>query len=478
MKLTVKIFYFLLAFIILQCTPKVAEVIQDEEDTFVLNDPTKPCRTLDDLPPYYKEEAENAFVLYKDQMMFKKWNEALKLWKVAYELAPGSNGKVMGHFGDGVTIYSELSKETDQLILKQMYLDTIFMINKKFEECFSVDATQMARRAFDYYYNLGDIIPEEEQWSTFTKAIEMNDGKMVYFIVNPFTKLLFDRVTEERISLEEGRKWANIIMKSIEDGTKNCKGEECDSWDVVNSYSPDRLDALEAVDNFYDCDYYTKKYYALFLLNPDSCEVVNTAYARILRGNCPVDNPMLAQIREVRNQKCLPKTVVVAPGPLRQALDAYGEGRYKEAISKFEEYIENSTDNDAKFRYAMYVSRIYYSDLRNFPQSRRWANEAKKYNNRSGEPDLLIGKLYASSGPLCGPGRGFESQKVVWPAIDKFIAARNLDPSVAAEANRLIGQYSRYMPTSEDVFFRSLTKGGSYTVGCWINETTTIRTAD
>nr|HMP31288.1 hypothetical protein [Saprospiraceae bacterium] len=356
--------------------------------------------------------------------------------------------------------------------------DTIFIINKKFEECFNVDATQMARRAFDYYYNLGDIIPEEEQWKTFTKAIEMNNGKMVYFIVNPFTKMLFDRVTEERISLEEGRKWANIVLKAIEDGTKNCKGEECESWDVVNSYAPDRLDALEAVDDFYDCAYYTKKYYALYQLSPDSCDVINTAYARILRGKCPTDNPMLAEIRDARNTKCAVKTVAVAPGPLRQAFDSYGEGRYKEAISKFEEYIENSNDNDAKFRYSMLVAKIYYGDLRNFPQARKWATDAKKYNSRSGEPDLLIGKLYASSGPLCGPGRGFESQKVVWPALDRFIAARNLDPSVAAEANKLIGQYSQYMPKREDVFFRGLEMGGTFTVGCWINETTRIRTSD
>jgi tetratricopeptide (TPR) repeat protein len=478
MKVKNKLVICLMVMSLFHCTPKVAEVIEEEQVAFLLVDPSKPCRTLDDLPPQYKEEAENAFVLYKDQMKQKRWSEALNIWKKAYELAPGSNGKVMGHFGDGVTIYSELSKQTDQLFLKQRYLDTIFMINKKFDECFNVDAERMAKRAFDYYYNFGDIIPEEEQWKTFTKAIDMNNGKMLYFVVNPFTKMLYDRVTEERISLDEGRKWANLIFKSIEDGTKNCKGQECESWEVVNSYAPDRLDALEAVDDFYDCMYYTKKYYALYKLTPDSCDVINQAYARILRGKCPADNPILTEIREVRNQKCVAKAVPVAAGPLRLAFDAYGEGRYKEAIAQFENFISTSTDDTNRFKYAMLIAKIYYGDLRNFPLSRKWANEAKKYNRRSGEPDLHIGKLYASSGPLCGPGRGFESQKVTWVAIDRFVAARNLDSSVAAEANGLIAQYSKYMPSSEDIFSRTLKKGSSYTVGCWINETTTVRTAD
>ncbi|MDX1409739.1 MAG: hypothetical protein R3330_16435, partial [Saprospiraceae bacterium] len=89
----------------------------------------------------------------------------------------------------------------------------------------------------------------------------------------------------------------------------------------------------------------------------------------------------------------------------------------------------------------------------------------------------MIGKLYASSGPLCGPGRGWDSQIVTWPAIDQFMQARRVDPSVSAEANKWINYYSRYMPSVEDIFQRQLQEGQSFTVGCWIQETTTIRAA-
>ena len=474
----IQIFLSIFLLALLNCTPKVAEVVKEEEVPFVMDDPTKPCRKIEELPDAYKEEAENAFVLYKDQMMFKRWKEALEIWKKAYHLAPGSNGKIMGHFGDGVTLYSELAKQTDQLFLKQRYVDTILMINKKFEECFNVDATQMSRRAFDYFYNLGDVVPEEEQWKTFTKAINMSDGKMVYFIVNPFTKLVTDRIAEGRMSLDEGRKWVAMINKAIEDGTKNCKGEECKSWEVVNSYAPERLEALEAVDDFYDCNYYSKKYYALYQLYPDSCEVINLAYARMVRGKCSADNSLLKEIRERRISICLPRATPVAAGPLKEAVDAYGEGRYKEAVSKFEEFINSTNDNGLKFKYTMMIAKIYYGDLKNFSVSRKYATDAKKYNSRSGEPDILIGKLYASSGPLCGTGRGFESQRVTWPAIDRWVAARNLDPASAAEANKLISQYSKYMPSTEDLFLRGIEKGSTYTVPCWINETTRVRSAD
>ncbi|MFW6327855.1 MAG: hypothetical protein ACOC2F_06030, partial [Bacteroidota bacterium] len=64
---------------------------------------------------------------------------------------------------------------------------------------------------------------------------------------------------------------------------------------------------------------------------------------------------------------------------------------------------------------------------------------------------------------------------VYWAAVDKYIKAQNVDPSMAEEANQRISQYSRYFPDKEDAFFYDYTVGKSYTVGCWINETTSVR---
>ena len=124
------------------------------------------------------------------------------------------------------------------------------------------------------------------------------------------------------------------------------------------------------------------------------------------------------------------------------------------------------------------ISKIYYAHIKNFPAARKYALEAAEDRPNWGEPFMLIGKLYASSGPLCGPGRGWDSQVVTWPAIDKFNYAKKIDPSVADEANEWARKYRQYMPKKEDIFFRQLKAGQSFKVGCWIQETTTIRTAD
>lgn len=53
--------------------------------------------------------------------------------------------------------------------------------------------------------------------------------------------------------------------------------------------------------------------------------------------------------------------------------------------------------------------------------------------------------------------------------------SKSVDPSVAEEANKLISTYAAHTPKDADLFFLSLKKGDSVTIGGWIGETTTIR---
>ena len=55
------------------------------------------------------------------------------------------------------------------------------------------------------------------------------------------------------------------------------------------------------------------------------------------------------------------------------------------------------------------------------------------------------------------------------------VKARNVDPSIADEANKAIATYSSYFPTLERLFFNEIKEGSSYNVGCWIGETTIVR---
>ena len=458
------------------CGGKTAEVIKEapvkEETPVVVEEALTPCTTLSQLSPSDKDQAETAFVLYRDFVKAGDLAQAFPLWKKAYYLAPGANGRIQYHYDDGIKIYTDLFKKETDKNLKQAYVDTVMMIYDKRAECFGEEATIKGRKAFDYYYNFYEYSDPDQTFNLFREAVEAKGKLSDYFVINPFSKLLHDYVVEEKISKEEGAKLAVTIGNAIDHGLATC-GNKCEAWNIIADYAPNRLESLEGVDDFYDCDYYSNKYYEQFKANPTDCEVIELAYRRMLRGKCEVNDPRLVEVKKAKDDNCF--TPPPPPGLLRQAFDAYSSGDYKGAIVLFEKFIAKTDDVDKKAKYTMVIAKIYYGDIKNFAASRKYARDAAKLKANWGEPYILIGKLYASSGPLCGPGRGWDSQIVTWPAIDKFQYAKKIDASVAGEANKWINTYSQYMPDREDIFQRGIKEGSSFTVGCWINENTVVR---
>jgi tetratricopeptide (TPR) repeat protein len=466
---------------LMSCGPKPADIKQQDTATPVIKDTVKQssnpdCPAFADLSGYDRERAETAYILYRDYLKAGKYDDALVHWKIAYGLAPGSNGRVKYQFSDGAAIYKNLYDQEANENLKKKYVDTIMMIYDKQISCFGDTALVNGLKAFDLYYYYPEYADENTVFGLFKSNFDKKGINADYFVVNPFTKMLFDRVVEERIDMIEGRKYADLIFKTVEKGLKECKGSGCETWNIINDYAPVRLENLEGVDGFYDCAYYAEKYYALYKNNPDSCDVINLAYSRMLRGECPATLPQFVEVKAAKDAKCYVAPPAVSC--LRQAYDAYFEGKYKTAVAHFDRCINEFQDRETKAKYQLIVSKIYYGDLKDFPKARKYALDAASNKSNWGEPYMLIGKLYASSGPLCGPGTGWDSQVVTWPAIDKFEFAKRIDPSVAPEANKLIAQYSKYMPKKEDLHFRMKTAGESFRVGCWIQENTIIRTAD
>jgi len=60
-----------------------------------------------------------------------------------------------------------------------------------------------------------------------------------------------------------------------------------------------------------------------------------------------------------------------------------------------------------------------------------------------------------------------------WAAADKYARAAAVDPSVAEQANQKRARLG--FPSEQDKFVRGLKAGDTYTVRCWIQETTTVR---
>ncbi len=455
------------------CSPKVSAP-QEKVEEVVKEEPAErlsPCNMFADASD--PDEALESHVIYRDFIKSGNYAEAFDYWKIAYESAPAADGRRDYHFTDGVKIYKDFYNKSESDQEKDEYWSKIEELYDKAAECFPAKAADYkGLKAFELYYNFPDRADKMEIFNLFAETIDHYGLKTPAYVMNPFTDVLITLLREEKISVEEGQKYAEKINKGLEYGLKNTTGSNLEAYKIVNSYVPDRMEDLETVRGFYDCQYYVDKYYKEFENQPNDCDVIRTVISRLKWGNCPDTNQEYMSLIAQYKKNCQ----VTSTGPLPMAYDCLNNAEYQCAIDNFKSAIENTDNVEKKAKYTLLISKIYYSHLRNFSQARKYAMDAAKIRGNWGEPYMLVGRLYASSGPLCGPGTGWDSQVVVWLALDMWNKAKSIDSSVSAEANKFINQYRQYMPTREDIFQRpNISEGDSYYIGCWIKRNTTVR---
>ena len=466
---------FLLVLVI-ACTPKIAEEVVEETPS---PPPSKVDKNLSSCPKFSDasnpDEAETAHVLYRDLIKMKKYEEAMPLWEKAMKMAPAADGLRDYHYMDGVALYKWMHGKTEDEVKKKEYINKILEMYDAAAECYPAKTSQYkGLKAFNLYFNYKNYASKEEIYAMFKEVADKEGADMPYFTINPFTATLVDLTLEKKILNEEAFKYQQLIKEAIAKGVADCEGKACDAWKIIESYAPVRLEDLETIKGFYDCAYYKDKYFSEYEASPQDCDVITTVISRLKWAGCGQDDEALNAVVNAYNTNCV---VVNAPSNARLGNQALQEGNYTEAIARYEELIAEETDNDRKATYTLRIAKIYYVHLKKFSKAREYALKAAELKPNWGEPYLVIGRLYASSGPLCGPGTGFDSQIVVWTALDMWNKAKSVDPSSAAEANKWIGKYAQYMPSTEDIFQRNLKEGDTYRVPCWIQQNTIIRAA-
>lgn len=466
-----------LVLILFSCTPKATKPVVSEPEVKESVSQVDPrCRTFEDIG-YKKEEAYTAYILFKDEIKRKNYKAAYPIWQKAMRLAPKADGRKSYQFDDGADIYIHFGKEAEIDPEKSMWADSLKALYEQRRFCYGNSARIDAKEIYDLFYNFPGFYKVNRLYKMGKGIMDSEGTNTPISIINPFAKLLVEQVQEEQISIEEAKKYIAKTQEIVDHGLANC-GKSCANWKIVESYTAGRFERLESVQGVFDCAYFEQKYYPMYQIykqNSEDCEQLASIAARLKRADCGEDSAILSEVLATYKQQCMKN---VSKGPTAVAYGLYREGKYEDAIQQFQTYLQTETNPENLAKFNFLIAKIYYRDLKDFPKSRAFARKALQSKPNWGEPLILIGKLYASSGPLCGPGRGWDSQIVTWPAIDKWEQAKSLDASVRSEANKLIAMYSKFMPAQEEIFLRPKVKeGGSFYVGCWIQEKTTARAA-
>lgn len=230
-----------------------------------------------------------------------------------------------------------------------------------------------------------------------------------------------------------------------------------------------------------------------------SCDKLDELYANYVNTNGQYLEDMLKLMKMYRRVNCTESEVYFAAAeaahklqPTTESASGCGsmslkKGNYTDAISYYKQAIDLIDENDpegdevrADLQYR--ISYIYMDKLNRYADARTFANMSMNSNpNQKGRCYIMIGLCYAASQPYQMPDypaakAAIMNKSVFWVAVDKFVKAKAVDESCIEDANKLIATYSKYFPSKEELFDLPGEFGsGTFTVGGWINETTTVR---
>lgn len=147
---------------------------------------------------------------------------------------------------------------------------------------------------------------------------------------------------------------------------------------------------------------------------------------------------------------------------------------YSGALDYYEKAVSQTEDVEMKKKALLKAANTALI-VKSYAKARSLAQQLLQLDPNSGDAYIVIGDAYLSGGRSCG-GNDCASRASYWAAYDKYARAKQVDASVSETANKRMATARGQFPKKEDCFFVGLNDGASYTVGCWINETTTVRT--
>lgn len=406
-----------------------------------------------------------AYSIYRE--FFKKglYDDAFPFWKRMYNDAPAFRKQT---FLDGVVMYTALIQKSTDNALRQTYVDTLFQVYNKQIQCHGEDEYVLGKKAIDLLkYGKNADIPEARK--ALEKTLALTGNKAFPYYIQTYFKLLISQLGKDGITADfvKGKydELSAVLDKNIADaGNKQLQAYKDVKVVVDDLYTQNFADKNDPADCAKLLDIYLKKYKE----NPNDVETIKTVYAKT-KGCAD----------SVTNVELLEKLNSMAPNYTYATRLANIYIKYKKfdsSVTLYQNALANENDTIKKSDLYFYMAFMKYAK-EDYPASRDFAKEAIKLNASNIRAYNLIATLYLSSGPLCGPGTGFQSQIVLWPAFDYFNKVIEIggDEEVVAEAKKYMEEYTKYLPTKAEITAKKLTVGGPYTVKCWINEETTVK---
>jgi tetratricopeptide (TPR) repeat protein len=465
---------------------------------------TAQCNTWEAYPKGV-QVAKEQHVIYRDNVRSKQYKEAYPIWKDLYQhvqVVMVREQKSPLHFQDGIQIYKSFAENEKDAAKKKEHIAAMMKLYDDMAACMGEKSDDKAYQGYYLWYLQGD---SREVVKLFEKSMELGGNKTHNMVLAPMAQLtvyLFNAykgAEDQKFNPEYMRKLYEKLKGLSEHNIKNNKkfGPQYDAaWKTVQT----EFDKIGP--KIWGCEFHEGKVRPEFEKDKENM-AQNAEFLKLLKKKCGKENALYLEINAIYQpwrdsmdfeilKKQFDSMCNLKRGKLREKearkAEKAGDAEKAEALrNEATEWYEKSLDDaiteecetttDKKGELAYSIAYKYFKKG-NYSKAKSLCYKAAELKKGWGEPYMLIGNMYASSGKRCsgGKGTGWDAQVVAWAATDMWNKAKSVDASVAASANSKIAKYRKYYPTQGDIFQRGLKVGGSYKISC-LGVTTTIRAA-
>ena len=400
---------------------------------------------------------------------FKQWDGKtasanpimISAWRRVFLNCPSAKERTLT---DGTKIVNNaLIRGTKDAALKEKYIDTLVMVYEARIQYFpkSGIGNIKGRMGLDLMAFPSRM---EQAYNALKDAIDTDGNNSNYAFIDGLFSTTINMVKvgklDESAILDEYSRLMDIVEFNIKKYTE--EGNE----KLLNSYTATKGNLELGVQPYANCEDLVRIYQKKFDAEPDNVELLQKIAATFAARNCDKTDLYLAVAIKLHKLNPSPESAYFI------GKRYLSDQEYAKATSYLLEATKSEDVKSAQQAYK-YLAQIMLKESK-WEQGRAYARKAIELDKTDGEPYMIIGYLYASSGKDCNVNP-LHQKAVLWAAVDKFQRAKEVDPSLASKANEMIREYSKMFPTSEDAFFYNVFEGDTYQVECWINETTKAR---
>lgn len=404
-----------------------------------------------------RKECLSNISMYQEFYKQNNYKDAYIPWQKVYTICPKSSQNI---YIRGSRILKFKIENTADPVKKNILIDSLMSMYDLRIVHFNKKGNVLGSKAQDLY----TLAPER-----FEEAFKIAEEAVNLTTINSEASVLFTYMTLIRVMYENKKIEADRVIElysSISDYAENQISKN--PTDDKVKQAKDGIDAIFAQMGVANCESLVAIFTPKFKANPSDINL--SKKIKSLMGSTKDCSKQDLYLSVCVNIYKAEPNADLAYDIAHLNIDAK---QPKEAEKYYNEAINLESDVTKRATYFYELASLTFTELKNSVQAKSYAVKATEENPNLGKAYKLIGDMYASE-RNCG-NDDFEKKAVFWAAVDKYSKAKQVEPELEESMNSLISSYSQYFPTKEDIFFHDLKVGDTFSVGCWINERTTVR---